>query len=96
MRYCQGRDEAGQAYALSDPMAAQLQALASAHAGDADASVAALCGLRGIWGVAVLVLGLATGFLSLLGTAGAALTLGAVLVWAVRLPPLAAQPPRAG
>ena len=29
------------------------------------------------WGVAVLALGLATGFLSLLGTAGAALTLGA-------------------
>jgi heme exporter protein B len=31
----------------------------------------------GAWGVAVLVLGLAAGFLSLLGTAGAALTLGA-------------------
>jgi hypothetical protein len=30
------------------------------------------------------------------GVTPAALTLGAVLVWAVRLPPLAAEPPRAG
>ncbi len=50
MRYLRGRDEQGQAYAMNDPMAGQLQALALAHAGDAAASVQALGTLPAIWG----------------------------------------------
>ncbi|RYF42516.1 MAG: mannitol dehydrogenase family protein [Comamonadaceae bacterium] len=50
MRYLRGNDEHGKAYAMSDPMAGQLQALALAHAGDAAASVRALGTLKAIWG----------------------------------------------
>jgi fructuronate reductase len=50
MRYLRGSDERGRAYAMSDPMAGELQALALAHAGDAAASVQALGRLTAIWG----------------------------------------------
>lgn len=50
MRYVRGSDESGRAYAMNDPMAGQLQALALAHAGDAAASVQALGSLPAIWG----------------------------------------------
>ncbi|MDO8388615.1 MAG: mannitol dehydrogenase family protein [Polaromonas sp.] len=50
MRYVRGSDESGQAYAMNDPMAGELQALALAHAGDAAASVQALGSLPAIWG----------------------------------------------
>ncbi|MDQ3272607.1 MAG: mannitol dehydrogenase family protein, partial [Pseudomonadota bacterium] len=50
MRYVRGSDERGQAYAMNDPMAGELQALALAHAGDAAASVQALGRLTAIWG----------------------------------------------
>ena len=50
MRYLRGSDEQGQAYAMNDPMAGELQALALAHAGDAAASVQALGRLTAIWG----------------------------------------------
>lgn len=50
MRYLRGSDERGRVYAMNDPMAAGLQALALAHAGDAAASVQALGTLPAIWG----------------------------------------------
>ncbi|MDP1566489.1 MAG: mannitol dehydrogenase family protein, partial [Polaromonas sp.] len=50
MRYLRGSDESGNPYAMNDPMAAGLQALALAHAGDAAASVQALGTLPAIWG----------------------------------------------
>jgi fructuronate reductase len=50
MRYCLGRDERGNEYALSDPMAADLQALARQHAGDPKATAAALGTIAPIWG----------------------------------------------
>lgn len=50
MRYCLGRDEQGQEYALSDPMADELQALARRHAGDAAATARALGTITAIWG----------------------------------------------
>jgi fructuronate reductase len=50
MRYVRGCDESGRAYAMNDPMAGALQALALAHAGDAAASVQALGTLPAIWG----------------------------------------------
>ena len=50
MRYLLGSDERGQAYAMNDPMAGELQALALAHAGDAAASVQALGTPTAIWG----------------------------------------------
>jgi fructuronate reductase len=53
MRYCLGEDERGKAYKLNDPMADVLQALARQHRGDAPASVAALLGVRAIWGDAL-------------------------------------------
>lgn len=53
MRYLRGSDESGQAYAMNDPMAAELQALALAHAGDAAATVQALGSLAVIWGEAL-------------------------------------------
>ncbi|MDP2820523.1 MAG: mannitol dehydrogenase family protein [Polaromonas sp.] len=49
MRYLRGSDELGQSYAMHDPMAGELQALALAHAGDAAASVQALGRLPAIW-----------------------------------------------
>ena len=50
LRYLQGVDERGQAYALNDPMAAELQALAQAHASDAASTVRVLATLPAIWG----------------------------------------------
>ena len=50
MRYARGEDDHGQPYALSDPMAEQVQALARRHAGDADATVSALGEITSIWG----------------------------------------------
>ncbi len=50
MRYVRGNDEHGKSYAMNDPMAGQLQALAQAHAGDAAATVQALGTLVAIWG----------------------------------------------
>lgn len=53
MRYVRGSDEQGSAYAMNDPLAGELQALAQAHAGDAAATVQALGTLRVIWGEAL-------------------------------------------
>lgn len=53
MRYLRGSDEQGQPYAMSDPMADTLKALALAHAGDAAATVQALGTLPAIWGEAL-------------------------------------------
>ncbi len=53
MRYVRGSDEQGRPYAMNDPMAAELQTLALAHAGDAAASVQALGTLTAIWGEAL-------------------------------------------
>lgn len=50
MRYARGVDEAGASYALSDPLAQRVQALASEHAGDALATVQALGSISEIWG----------------------------------------------
>lgn len=50
MRYVRGSDEQGRTYAMSDPLAGKLQALALAHAGDAAASARALGSLTAIWG----------------------------------------------
>jgi fructuronate reductase len=50
MRYLRGSDEQGQPYAMSDPLAETLKALALAHAGDAAAAVQALGTLPAIWG----------------------------------------------
>ncbi len=53
MRYCRGEDEQGQRYALSDPLADSLLALARQHAGDPAATVAALGSLTSVWGDAL-------------------------------------------
>jgi fructuronate reductase len=50
MRYVRGSDENGNSYVMNDPMAAELQALALAQAGDAAASVQALGRQTAIWG----------------------------------------------
>ena len=50
MRYCQGVDEAGQAYALSDPRAEQLQSTAHALASNAQATFDTLGCLTAVWG----------------------------------------------
>jgi fructuronate reductase len=50
MRYLRGADEQGQAYAMRDPMAAELQALALAHGDDTGATVQSLGTQPGIWG----------------------------------------------
>ncbi len=49
MRYLRGSDEQGRPYAMSDPMAEMLKALALSHAGDAAATVQALGTLPAIW-----------------------------------------------
>jgi fructuronate reductase len=51
MRYLRGADEKGQPYAMRDPMAPELQALALAHGNDTSAAVQALGTQPGIWGV---------------------------------------------
>ncbi len=50
MRYVRGVDERGQPYALCDPIAQEVQAIARAHVGDTDACAAALGGSSAIWG----------------------------------------------
>lgn len=50
MRYCQGQDEQGRIYALSDPLGGRLQGLAKQHAGSPAATAAALGGLPSVWG----------------------------------------------
>ena len=50
MRYLRGINEAGQPYEQNDPMAATLQPIALAHAGNAAASVLALGTLPAVWG----------------------------------------------
>lgn len=50
MRYLRGSNEQGQTYVMNDPLAAELQALALLHAGDAAASVQTLGTLPAIWG----------------------------------------------
>ncbi|MBS0341449.1 MAG: mannitol dehydrogenase family protein [Proteobacteria bacterium] len=49
MRYLRGEDEAGRAYAMSDPQADALKALARQHAGDAEGMVHALLSVASIW-----------------------------------------------
>lgn len=53
MRYLLGEDEQGNAYAMSDPMAVELKALALQHRGDAAATVQALMAFPSIWGEAL-------------------------------------------
>ena len=50
MRYLLAVDDTGQAYAISDPQSAPLQALAQQHRGDAAGTVQALLGVDSIWG----------------------------------------------
>ena len=50
MRYCRGVDEAGRAYALSDPHAESLQTAARRHAGDSHATFDSLGRLPEVWG----------------------------------------------
>jgi fructuronate reductase len=50
MRYCEGVDESGRAYALSDPRGDTLRALAQAHRDDASATFDALGTLPDLWG----------------------------------------------
>jgi fructuronate reductase len=50
MRFLQGVDETGMAYAISDPQAASLQAIARQHQGDVPETVKALLGVASIWG----------------------------------------------
>ena len=50
MRYLQAEDDAGQPYAISDPLGATLQALAQQHRGDAAATVQAMLALPSVWG----------------------------------------------
>jgi fructuronate reductase len=53
MRYLRGADEHGQRYAMNDPMADALHALALSHADDAAATVQALGTLTAVWGDAL-------------------------------------------
>lgn len=53
MRYLRGSDEQERPYAMNDPMADTLHALALAHASDAAATVQALGTLPAIWGEAL-------------------------------------------
>lgn len=53
MCYCRGEDEQGGRYALSDPLAGELQTLAVRHAGDVPATVKALMQADAIWGSAL-------------------------------------------
>ncbi len=50
MRYARGVDEAGASYAVNDPLAQRVQALAREHAGDAVATAQVLGGMSEIWG----------------------------------------------
>ncbi|MDO8249770.1 MAG: mannitol dehydrogenase family protein [Rhodoferax sp.] len=50
MRYLRGEDEHGQSYAISDPLAATLQANAQQHWGDVPGTVHALLAITSMWG----------------------------------------------
>ena len=50
LRYLLAEDDAGQPYAISDPLGTRLQALAQQHRGDAAATVQALLALSSVWG----------------------------------------------
>lgn len=50
MRYLLGTDEQGQAYAISDPLGAALQATAQRHRDDVPGTVRALLAVSSIWG----------------------------------------------
>jgi len=53
MRYLRGEDESGQAYAISDPMGATLQATAQQHSGDVPGTVQSLLAVTSMWGNAL-------------------------------------------
>jgi fructuronate reductase len=53
LRYCRGVDEQGRAYALADPLAENLTALARAAGDDLDTLVATLGCLPAVWGAAL-------------------------------------------
>ena len=53
LRYCRGVDERGRAYALADPLAENLTALARAAGDDLDTLVATLGRLPAVWGEAL-------------------------------------------
>ena len=53
LRYCRGVDEQGRAYALADPLAENLTALARAASDDLDTLVATLGRLPAVWGEAL-------------------------------------------
>jgi len=55
LRYCRGVDEQGCAYALADPLAENLTALARAAGDDLDTLVATLGCLPAVWGSALPV-----------------------------------------
>ena len=53
LRYLQGRDDAGNAYTISDPLAAPLQNLARQHVGSAPIFIQSTADLNAIWGDAL-------------------------------------------
>jgi fructuronate reductase len=53
LRYCRGVDEQGRAYALADPLAENLTALARAAGDDLDTLAATLGCLPAVWGAAL-------------------------------------------
>ena len=50
MHYCLGEDESGMPFALNDPKAATLEALAKQHQGNVAGTVRAMLGMDDIWG----------------------------------------------
>jgi fructuronate reductase len=50
MRYCLGENEAGQGYAISDPLAQTMQAIARQNAGRAEQTARAMLEIPGMWG----------------------------------------------
>ena len=50
MRYCSGRDDQGQAFAINDPQAALMQDIAQSNAADAGKTVTAYMQVESIWG----------------------------------------------
>ena len=54
MRYCLGRDDQGQSYAINDPQALRMTELAHTHQTDAQATVTAFLQLESIWGTKLL------------------------------------------
>jgi fructuronate reductase len=50
MRYCQGVDEAGASYAISDPLAQAMRSAATQHMGNAALTAQAMLNMPSIWG----------------------------------------------